>query len=108
MTDEMGKAGTGGLDLIVHRLASLEESRNDLNRFAMLAEARLQTLEKAAPDEPEAAAPCPWCGAFAEVVQRVAPQDHSVFCKAEDCRATGPYCDTSREAVEAWNRVAAK
>lgn len=46
---------------------------------------------------------CPYCGGKASIGGLLTL---SAIC--EDCEASGPLCDTEAEAVDKWNRVAAR
>ena len=51
-------------------------------------------------------APCPWCGAKPKVTTPCGRDDWQVSCY--ECSARGPgWFDTSGEAIEVWNKVAA-
>lgn len=45
--------------------------------------------------------PCPFCGS--DDISRAARYGFPVECQCRHCKAEGPSCLTSEEAVEAWN-----
>lgn len=52
--------------------------------------------------------PCPWCGGDAEVYDcEWTPGSFIVNCENSKCYAEGPRIPGRKEAIAAWNRVAA-